>query len=198
MAASGGRKSTGSNFGCGFSTFRFPLFTFSARTHSFSQSSSDGTVTSAYAKGVLPKSFWSRRSAAVSAAARSTTPKPLEFRAFIWQSWLLRVGHPRSVPFRQHTQDCGRTSRRVWSRHDAPPWNCAPMPAARGGVFASGRNRAWKPKKHRKHPRCQRKNEGGAKKDLQICGAGRKSRKRKRPALAVGMKPDGKYQLSAA
>jgi hypothetical protein len=22
----------------------------------------------------------------------------------------------------------------------------------RGGVFASGRNRAWKPKKHRKHP----------------------------------------------
>ena len=42
----------------------------------------------------------------------------------------------------------------------------------------------------------QSKNQGGAKKDLQICGAGRKSRKR--PALAVGMKPDGKYQLSAA
>jgi hypothetical protein len=43
---------------------------------------------------------------------------------------------------------------------------------------------------------CQRKNEGEAKKDLLICGAGRKSQKR--PALAVGMKPDGKYQLSAA
>ena len=43
-----------------------------------------------------------RRSAAVSAAARPTTPKPVEFRALIWQSWLLRVGHPRSVPFSQH------------------------------------------------------------------------------------------------
>src|ERR1039457_7133371 len=39
MAANGDRKSTGSNFGC---TLRCELF-----SHSFSQSSSDGTVTSA-------------------------------------------------------------------------------------------------------------------------------------------------------
>jgi hypothetical protein len=45
MAANGDRESTGSNFGCGFSTFRFPHF---PRSHSFSQSSSDGTVTSAF------------------------------------------------------------------------------------------------------------------------------------------------------
>jgi hypothetical protein len=51
-------------------------------------------------------------------------------------------------------------------------------------------------KKASKTPPVPGENEGGAKKDLQICGAGRKSRKR--PALAVGMKPDGKYQLSAA
>ena len=47
MSTNGDRKSTGSNFGCGISTFRFPLSTFSARSHSFSQSSSDGMVTSA-------------------------------------------------------------------------------------------------------------------------------------------------------
>jgi hypothetical protein len=56
-------------------------------------------------RGMLPKSVWRRRSAAVSAAARSTTPKPVEFRALIWQSWLLRVGHPRSVPFGQHAPE---------------------------------------------------------------------------------------------
>ena len=38
----------------------------------------------------------------VPAAARSTIQKPVEFRAFIRQSKLLRVGHPRSVPFGQH------------------------------------------------------------------------------------------------
>src|ERR1017187_5087117 len=37
-----------------------------------------------------------RRSAAVSAAARSIIQKPVEFRALIWQSGLLRVGHPLS------------------------------------------------------------------------------------------------------
>jgi hypothetical protein len=42
-----------------------------------------------------------KRSAAVSAAAHSTNQKPVEFRALIRQSGLLRVGHPRSVPFRQ-------------------------------------------------------------------------------------------------
>ena len=36
------------------------------------------------------------RSAAVSAAARSIIPKPVEFRVLIWQSWLLGVGQPRS------------------------------------------------------------------------------------------------------
>jgi hypothetical protein len=30
-----------------------------------------------------------------------------------------------------------------------------------GGVFASGRNRAWGPKKASKHPLCRRKNESG-------------------------------------
>ena len=40
-------------------------------------------MTGAHLEGVLPKSFWRRRSAAVSAAARSTTPKPVEFRALI-------------------------------------------------------------------------------------------------------------------
>jgi hypothetical protein len=42
--------------------------------------------------GLLPKSFWRRRSVADSAAACSTTSKSAEIRAFIWQSWLLRVG----------------------------------------------------------------------------------------------------------
>jgi hypothetical protein len=55
-------------------------------------------------EGVLPKSFWRRRSAAVSAAARSINQKPVEFRALIRQSGLLRVGHPRSVPFGQHAR----------------------------------------------------------------------------------------------
>jgi hypothetical protein len=44
MATNGDWKSTGSNFGC---TFQLSAFHISARPHSFSQSSSDGTVTSA-------------------------------------------------------------------------------------------------------------------------------------------------------
>ncbi len=44
MATNGDRKSTGSNFGC---TLYFEFF-----PHSFSQSSSDGTVTSAFAKAM--------------------------------------------------------------------------------------------------------------------------------------------------
>ncbi len=56
-------------------------------------------------EGVLPKSIWRRWSAAVSAAARSTTSKPVEFRARVWQSGLLRVADPRSVPFGQHAPD---------------------------------------------------------------------------------------------
>ncbi len=58
-----------------------------------------------------PQQIWSRRSAAVSAAARSTTEEPVEFRALIWQSWLLRVGHPRSVPFGQHAPDTATNAR---------------------------------------------------------------------------------------
>jgi hypothetical protein len=39
--------------------------------------------------------------------SRSTfdNPKPVEFRALIRQSGLLRVGHPRSVRFGQHALD---------------------------------------------------------------------------------------------
>jgi hypothetical protein len=45
--------------------------------------------------------YGGKRSAAVPAAARSTSQKPVEFRALIRQSGPLRVGHPRSVPFGQ-------------------------------------------------------------------------------------------------
>jgi hypothetical protein len=62
-------------------------------------------VEGAHLEGVLPISFWRRRSAAVSAAACSITAKPVEFRALIWKSGLLRVGHPRSVPLGQHALD---------------------------------------------------------------------------------------------
>ena len=45
--------------------------------------------------------YGGKRSAAVPAAARSTSQKPVEFRALIRLSGPLRVGHPRSVPFWQ-------------------------------------------------------------------------------------------------
>jgi len=52
-------------------------------------------------EGVLLKPFWSRRSAAVSAAAPSFRLKRPDFRGSIRPSEPLRVGHPRSVPFGQ-------------------------------------------------------------------------------------------------
>jgi len=53
-----------------------------------------GTVSARFGEVVFMHCL---RSAAVSAAARSITPKPMKFCALFWQSWLLRVGHPRSV-----------------------------------------------------------------------------------------------------
>ena len=46
----------------------------------------------------------------------------------------------------------------------------------------------------RSAPCAREKPRADWKKDLQICGAGRKSRKR--PTLVVGKKPNGKYQIN--
>jgi hypothetical protein len=59
-----------------------------------------------------------------------------------------------------------------------------------------GSKSVWKRRKSQRSPLCHGKTEGGAKKggkkDLQICEAGRKSRKR--PTLVVGQKPNGESQ----
>ena len=48
-------------------------------------------------------------------------------------------------------------------------------------------------KKHRNTPGAREKSRANQKKNLPICGAGRESQKR--PALVVGWKPYGKFQI---
>jgi hypothetical protein len=54
----------------------------------------------------------------------------------------------------------------------------------------------WSQKRHRNTPCAVEKQRVNWKKDLQICGPGKKSRKR--PTLVVGKKPNGKYQFISA
>jgi hypothetical protein len=62
------------------------------------------------------------------------------------------------------------------------------------GVFSSWRKRALEAKKHRNTPSAREKRGADSKKDLQICGAGGKSRKR--PTLFVGEKSNGKFRMN--
>jgi hypothetical protein len=59
--------------------------------------------------------------------------------------------------------------------------------------FHPAENRLGRTERHRNTPSDREKPRADWKKGLQICGAGRKSRKR--PALVVGKKPNGKNQL---
>jgi len=61
------------------------------------------------------------------------------------------------------------------------------------GVFAWGGKACGKAQMSMKRSLCQKKTEADWNKELQIRGAGRKSRKR--PTLVVGKKSNGKYQL---
>ena len=66
----------------------------------------------------------------------------------------------------------------------------------RSCVFAWGGKACGKAQMSTKRSFCQRETEDGLEKYLQICGAGRKSRKR--PALVVGKNPNGKCQFTTA
>jgi hypothetical protein len=46
-------------------------------------------------EGLLPKIILATAECGCLSRSTSDSPKPVEFRALIWQSWLLRVGHPQ-------------------------------------------------------------------------------------------------------